>query len=172
MIIINKDIIFPLYGLECFEHGQKQSLEFFFIWDAQWIIGKWGSALQKSFEMMGVFVGFWRREYSSSSSEASKSGEKSSWFWRRVSEYLIAAFTADKWASLLYSSNCLAKTRMSLRKTGVRHLGNSSWLSRSSNCWSSNLCASLGTGSAVWSTVNKGTLCTWWLAFGLTAEAA
>ncbi len=33
----------------------------------------------------------------------------------------IAAFTADKWASLLYSSNCLAKTHMSLCQMGVRH---------------------------------------------------
>ncbi len=160
-----------LHGLECFEHGQKQSLGSLHIWDAQRIIGQWGSTLRKSFKMMGVFVGFWRHE-SSPSSEGSKSGEKSSWFWRRVSEYWIAAFTADKWASLLYSSNHWAKTCMSLCQTGVRHCRNSFWLSGSSNFWSFNVCAAVGTGLAELSTVNKGTLCTWWLTFGLTAEAA
>ncbi len=167
-----KIFLLSLYGLECFEHGQKQSLGSLHIWDAQWIIGQWGSALRKSFETMGVFVGFWRREYSSSSSEGSKSGGESSWFWRRVSEYWIAAITADKWASLLYFSNCQAKTRRSLCQKGWRQSRNSFWLTGSSNCWSSNVCAALDTGSAVWSTVNKGTLGTWWLAFGLTAEAA
>ncbi len=167
-----KIFLSSLHGPECFEHGQKQSLGSSHIWDAQWIIRQWGSALRKSFEMMGVFVGFWRCEYSSSSSEGSKSGGKSSWFWRRVSEYWIAAVTADKWASFLYSSNRQAKTRRSLCQKGWRHFRNSFWLSGSSNCWSLNVCAALGTGLAVQSTVNKGTLGTWWLAFGLTAEAA
>ncbi len=117
-------IFFFLHGWDEIEHGQKQSLRLLHIWDAQWIIGQGGSALRKSFEMMGVFVGFWRCEDSSSSSEASKTGGKSSWLWRRLSEYLIAAFTVDKWASLLYSSNCLAKTHMSLCQTGVRHWRN------------------------------------------------
>ncbi len=97
---------------------------------------------------------------------------KLSWFWRRVSEYWIAAFTANKWVSLLYSSKCQAKTRMSLCQMGVRHWINHCWLSGSSKCWSSNVCAALDTGSAVRSTVNKGTLCTWWLAFGLSAGVA
>ncbi len=175
MIIVIKDLIFPLHSLEWLEHGQKQNLGLLHIWDTQWIIGQRGSPLRKSFEMMGVVKEFWRREKLSSSSP-SKSGEKSSWFWRfvseRVSEYWIAAFTADKWASLLYSSNCLAKRHTSLCQTSVRQSRNSSWLSRSSNCWSSNVCAAVGSGSAMRSTVNKGTLGTWWLAFGLIAEAA
>jgi hypothetical protein len=68
MVIINKDIIFSLHGLDEIEHGQKQSLGLFHIWDAQWIIGQWGSVVRKSFETMQVFVGFWRRDNSSSSS--------------------------------------------------------------------------------------------------------
>ncbi len=172
MIIISKDILFFPPWLGWIWTWTKQSLGLFFIWDAQWIIGQWGSAQRKSFEMMGVFVGFWRHEHSSSSSEASKSGEKSSWLWTRVSEYWIASRTEEKWALLLYSSFCIAKTRMSLCQMGVRHWRNRSCLSGSSDSWSSNLCAALDTGSAMWSAVNKGTLCTSWLAFGLTAEAA
>ncbi len=97
---------------------------------------------------------------------------KSSWLWTRVSEYWIALRTEEKWASLLYSSFCIAKTRMSLCQTCVRHWRNRSCLSGSSDSWSSNLCAALVTGLAMRSTVNKGTLCTSWLAFGLTAEVA
>jgi hypothetical protein len=63
-----KILLFFLHVWDEFEHEKKQSLGLFFIWDAQCIIGKWGSALKKSFEMMGAFIEFWRRDDSSSSS--------------------------------------------------------------------------------------------------------
>ncbi len=101
---------------------------------------------------------------------------KSSWFWRfvsgRVSKYWIAAITADKWASLLYSSNCLAKKHISLCQACVRQSRYGCWLSGSSKCWSSNVYAALGSGSAMRSMVNKRAPASWWWAFGLTEEAA
>ncbi len=102
-----KILLFSLHGLECFEHGHKQILGLFNIWDTQWMIGQWGNALRKSFKMMVVFVGFWRREKLSLSSPW-KSEVNSSVAWI-FSEYWIAAITADEWASSLYSFNCLAK---------------------------------------------------------------
>ncbi len=55
--------------------------------------------------------------------------------------------TADKWASLLYSSNCLAKRHISLCQ--------GCWLFGSSKSWSSNVCAALVSGLAMRSMVNK-----------------
>ena len=46
------------------------------------------------------------------------------------------------------------------------------WLSGSSKCGSSNVCAALGSGLAMRSMANKEDVLSWWLAFGLTAEAA
>ncbi len=113
---------------------------------------------KKILEMMGAFVGFWKSK-SISSSLPSKSGEKSSWLWRfvsgRVSEYWIAVITVDKWASLLYSSNCLAKRHVSLCQTCVRQSRYGCLLSGSSKCWFSNVCAALGSGLATRSMVNK-----------------
>ncbi len=104
------------------------------------------------------------------------SGGKSSWFWGfvsgRISEYCIAAITADKWASLLYSSNCPAKRCISLFQGCVRQSRYGCWLSGSSKWWSSNVCAVFGSGSATQSMENKRASVSWWWAFGLTAEAA
>ncbi len=172
MKIIKKDILFSLHGWDKFEHGQKTQFRVVFhlrrpvdSWTVRkqfkkffWDDGGLCSVLKR---WIFIFLIWWFIVRGSSS-----------WLWRRVSECWIAAKTADKWASLLCSSNCRAKTHMSLCQTGVSHWRFCSWLSWSSNGWSSNVYAALGTGATVRSTVNKGTLCTWWLAFGLTAEPA
>ncbi len=71
-----------------------------------------------------------------------------------------------------YSSNCIAKRCISLCQACVRQSRYGCWLSGSSQCWPSNVCAALGSGSTMRSMENKGASVYWWWAFGLTAEAA
>ncbi len=168
-----KIFFFSLHGLEWLEHGQKQSWGLLHIWDAQWIIGQWGSALRKSFETMGVFVGFSEGVTFIFLIWGFKVWGKIILVLKKSLRILNCCLYSGKMGFIaIFFESSKAKTRMSLCQMDVRHCRNSCWLSGSSNCWSSNVCAALGIGWAVGSTtVNKGTLCTWWLKFGLTAEA-
>ncbi len=131
---------------------------------------------KKSFKMMGAFVRFWRHEYSSSSLP-SKSGGKSFGsedLYQEESQNIDLLPQQRINGFHCYTLPTALHKCMSLCQTGARQSQNSSWLSGSSQYWSSCVCAAVGSGLQTRSMVNKGTLGTWlWLwTFGLTAEAA